>query len=92
MKKSPPVPKPRHAAVCVYHKRLAAHRITHQHDEQWMTRDGQVLYVNQMDPDHVRNTLRMILRKRRFKAEKAKAPVVVRWVGFDGDNWGDYYG
>jgi hypothetical protein len=34
-------------------------------DEMWIARDGRKLLVGEMDEDHVRNALRMILRARR---------------------------
>jgi hypothetical protein len=35
------------------------------HDEIWTCRDGRKIPVGEMFEDHVRNALRMILRKRR---------------------------
>jgi hypothetical protein len=39
-------------------------------DELWTTKDGRVLKVGDMAEDHVRNALRMIIRRRREMKEK----------------------
>jgi hypothetical protein len=39
-------------------------------DEYWTTRDGRRIAVGEMTEEHVRNTLRMILRKRRRISER----------------------
>ncbi len=38
-------------------------------DEVWTTKEGQKINVGDMSEDHVRNALRMILRKRRLVRE-----------------------
>lgn len=42
-------------------------------DEVWTTRDGRKIKVGDMDETHLRNTLRLILRKRREMQERMKA-------------------
>lgn len=37
----------------------------HQPDEWWVTREGRRMLVDKMSETHVRNTLRLILRRRR---------------------------
>jgi hypothetical protein len=39
-------------------------------DEIWVTKDGRRIPVADMSEDHVRNALRMILRKRRLRVER----------------------
>lgn len=39
-------------------------------DDIWTTRDGREIAVGDMDEDHVRNALRMVLRRRREKREQ----------------------
>jgi hypothetical protein len=38
-------------------------------DEVWVTADGRRLKVGQMDEQHVRNTLRLVLKNRRLERE-----------------------
>ena len=42
-------------------------------DEIWVTKDGTPMLVGAMEEEHVRNVLRMILRERRHRAERAAA-------------------
>jgi len=37
--------------------------------EYWTTKDGRKIDVDEMDIDHLRNTLKMIIRNRRIAAE-----------------------
>lgn len=39
-------------------------------EEYWVTRRGNAIAVGDMDIEHVRNTLRMLIRKRREKEEE----------------------
>jgi hypothetical protein len=39
-------------------------------DEIWTTQDGRQIPVGEMNVEHLRNVLRMILRKRRVRVEK----------------------
>lgn len=45
-------------------------------DEIWTMRDGTKIAVGDMDEDHVRNTLRMIMRQRRLKREAKLASIL----------------
>jgi hypothetical protein len=45
-------------------------------DELWTTRDGTQIAVGDMDEDHVRNALRMILRKWREQAQRDMAQLI----------------
>lgn len=50
-------------------------------DEIWTTRDGRKIAVGDMDEQHVRNTLRMILRNRRRMQERVeKRPALLHLV------------
>lgn len=44
-------------------------------EETWTTRDGRILTVAEMDESHVRNVLRLVLRRQRALREKLK-PIV----------------
>ncbi len=39
-------------------------------DEIWTTKDGRKILVSEMSEDHVRDALRLVLRKRRLQARK----------------------
>jgi hypothetical protein len=39
-------------------------------DEYWTTQDGRRIAVGEMNVEHLRNVLRMMLRKRRLRVEK----------------------
>ena len=48
------------------------------HDEVWNCRDGRKIPVGEMDIDHVRNVLRMLIRsKRRADRRKALAAAII---------------
>jgi hypothetical protein len=52
-----------------------------EHDEIWRTRDGRQIRVCDMDDDHVRSTLNMLLRNRRRRAElKRELKAIERWT------------
>lgn len=42
-------------------------------EEYWITRQGEYIAVGEMEENHVRNALRMILRRRRERAARVKA-------------------
>lgn len=48
--------------------------MTEVREEYWTMRDGRKIVVGDMDVDHLRNTLRMLIRK----ARKARASSVAR--------------
>lgn len=51
-------------------------------DEVWTTRDGREIAVGDMEEQHVRNVLRMILRKRRERRERqAEDPQLEPTIG-----------
>lgn len=54
-------------------------------DEIWTTRDGRKIPVGEMSEDHVRNALRMILRKRRKLAIDLIAKLEDRY-NYDGQD------
>ena len=43
-----------------------------QHDELWTMRNGKQISVDTMDTDHLRNTLKMIIRNNQKKVTKPK--------------------
>lgn len=45
------------------------------HDEVWTTRDGRRIEVQDLDADHVRNILRMLLRAQRLRREEASLAI-----------------
>jgi hypothetical protein len=45
------------------------------HDEIWKCRDGRAIPVGDMDVDHMRNVLRMLIRSKR-RADRRKALAV----------------
>jgi len=56
-------------------------------EEYWTTKDGQKIAVGDMTDEHVRNTLRMIIRKAREMKEHQE---LIDNIGFDGfgfDEW-----
>ena len=46
-----------------------------QHDELWTMRNGTTISVDTMDADHLRNTLKMIIRNNQKKVTKPKFEV-----------------
>jgi hypothetical protein len=52
------------------HKKYTAHDGKEFHDEIWTTREGEMNLVQDLEPEHVRNILRMMLRNER-EASKA---------------------
>ena len=62
-------------------------------EEFWTTRDGRRLAVGEMDIDHLRNTLRMILaraRARRLLKLRREAAEMAALADLDDDKkWGD---
>jgi hypothetical protein len=48
-------------------------------DEIWTMKDGTEIAVGDMSESHVRNTLRMLLRKQRESQEK--------WMEYDQEDW-----
>jgi len=53
-------------------------------EEVWTTRDGRKIAVGDMEPQHLRNTLRMILRKRRLAQQRLKRIQLDLDIDFDG--------
>lgn len=49
----------------ITHKKYTDVNGTEIHDEIWQTRDGQLILVQDLETEHLRNILRMILRNRR---------------------------
>ena len=64
-----------------------------QNDVYWTMRNGQKISVDDMDEQHVRNSLKMVLRKlAKAKAELMTKPVKSREVTLNGDmaqQWND---
>ena len=64
-----------------------------QNDVYWTMRNGQKISINDMDEQHVRNSLKMVLRKlAKAKAELMTKPVKSREVTLNGDmaqQWND---
>ena len=64
-----------------------------QNDVYWTMRNGQKISVDDMDEQHVRNSLKMVLRKlEKAKAELMNKPVKSREVTLNGDmaqQWND---
>lgn len=50
-------------------------------DEIWTTRDGREISVGEMDEEHVRNVLRMLLRKTRKIRERRLAQLIEKTDG-----------
>lgn len=50
------------------------------HDEEWVTRDGRKIPIWQMDEDHVRNALRMLIRAARKRELEARRTVQERFA------------
>jgi hypothetical protein len=53
----------------VEHKKYTAQDGKEFFDEIWVTREGDMKTIQDMEPEHVRNVLRMMLRKDREAAE-----------------------
>lgn len=67
---------------------LANFRISH--DEVWVTKDGRRIEVQDLPESHVKNILRMILRKQRLDRDEAMLPSAKFRAGlFDMDD-GDW--
>ena len=64
-----------------------------QNDVYWTMRNGQKISIDDMDEQHVRNSLKMILRKlEKAEAELMTKPVASREVTLNGDmaqQWND---
>ena len=64
-----------------------------QNEVYWTMRNGQKISVDDMDEQHVRNSLKMVLRKlEKAKAELMNKPVKSREVTLNGDmaqQWND---
>jgi len=64
-----------------------------QNDVYWTMRNGQKISIDDMDEQHVRNSLKMVLRKlAKAKAELMTKPVKSREVTLNGDmaqQWND---
>ena len=64
-----------------------------QNDVYWTMRNGQKISVDDMDEQHLRNSLKMVLRKlEKAKAELMNKPVKSREVTLNGDmaqQWND---
>ena len=57
-----------------------------QNDVYWTMRNGQKISIDDMDEQHVRNSLKMVLRKlAKAKAELMTKPVRYREVTLNGD-------
>lgn len=50
--------------------------MTEIHEEYWTKRDGTRIAVGDMDVEHLRNTLRMIIRKRRERVTRLLLPMM----------------
>ena len=60
------------------------------HDEVWVTKDGRRIEVQDLPESHVKNILRMLLRKRRLdRDEVALSPARARAEFFDFGDIGD---
>ena len=51
-------------------------------EEFWTTRDGRTIPVGRLSPDHMRNILRMLLRRRRERLVKLSDEDKVRYRMF----------
>ena len=64
-----------------------------QNDVYWTMRNGQKISIDDMDEQHVRNSLKMVLRKlEKAEAELMTKPVKSREVTLNGDmaqQWND---
>ena len=54
----------------VEHKKYTAQDGKEFYDEVWTTREGEMKLIQDLEPEHARNIIRMILRKDRESAEK----------------------
>jgi len=60
-------------------------------DEIWECKDGRRIPVSEMSEDHVRSTLRMIIRTRRRKEELIRSDIrgALSRLDQNDDSWGD---
>ncbi len=60
-------------------------------DEIWECKDGRRIPVSEMSEDHVRSTLRMIIRTRRRKEELIRSSIrgALSRLDQNDDSWGD---
>lgn len=49
-------------------------------DEIWTTRDGRKLKVGEMEEAHVRDALRMVIRRARKREERARAALEIHKI------------
>lgn len=53
----------------IEHKKYVSYTGETHHDEIWRTEDGTLMCVQDMEPEHARNALRMLLRSQRMMQE-----------------------